>query len=179
MKNPLYFEMNLEFRRISEFPRGTLCALLADAYSFDCRCARHWGDDWREFDGFFFDNPRIADRCGFISVLGGRAAGFASWDPRRLPEYTAIGHNCIAAEFKGRGCGAAQLREAVARILREKPARITVTTSGLLVPAQRMYESAGFREFRRREDGGFAGELIDYEYRLRPERPDGNGPGRL
>ena len=33
-----------EFKPVSDFPRGTLYALLADAYSFDPRCARHWSD---------------------------------------------------------------------------------------------------------------------------------------
>lgn len=156
--------MTPEFKTISSFPRGTLRALLADAYSFDPRCARHWSENWREFDDFFFDHPPIADRCGFFSVLDGRAAGFVSWDPRGRPESVVIGHNCVATEFQGRGIGVFQLREAVARILHDGPARIVVTTSAIQIPAQKMYRRAGFREIRRRPDAGFAGELIDYEY---------------
>lgn len=74
--------MPLEFRKISEFRRGTLAALLTDAYSFDCRCAQYWSADWREFDDFFFEHLQIADRYGFITVLDGEAIGLASWDPR-------------------------------------------------------------------------------------------------
>ena len=153
-----------EFKLVSDFPRGTLRALLANAYSFDPRCAQHWSDGWKEFDDFFFDHLQIADRCGFFTVLEGRAAGFVSWDPRRRPESVAIGHNCVATGFQGRGLGVLQLREAVARILCDGPVRIIVTTSAIQIPAQKMYRRAGFREIRRRPDAGFAGELIDYEY---------------
>ena len=31
--------MNIEFNKVSEFNRGTIFELLADAYSFDYRCA--------------------------------------------------------------------------------------------------------------------------------------------
>ncbi len=153
-----------EFRKISDFPRGTLFALLSDAYSFDCRCARHWGGDWREFDSFFCDRPEIADRYGFVTTLDGRAVGFASWDPRQQPEYAIIGHNCIASAYKGQGYGVRQLQEAVDRISRYGVGRIVVTTNELMVPARRMYERVGFRQVRRRPADEFAGEYIDYEY---------------
>ncbi|WP_302453464.1 N-acetyltransferase, partial [Victivallis vadensis] len=157
--------MPLEFRKISEFRRGTLAALLTDAYSFDCRCAQYWSADWREFDDFFFEHLQIADRYGFITVLDGEAIGLASWDPRHRPEYVEIGHNCIAAKYKGHGYGKAQLQEAVDRISRyDNLGKIIVTTNGLLLPAQRMYERVGFREIRRRRSDGFSGEFIDYEY---------------
>ena len=32
--------MNIEFNKVSEFNRGTIFELLADAYSFDYRCAQ-------------------------------------------------------------------------------------------------------------------------------------------
>ena len=154
----------LAFRMIHDFPRGTLAGLLTDAYSFDPRFARHWASDWRTFDDFFFDHPEIAERCGFITVFGETPIGFASWDPRNRPAFVEIGHNCVATGFQGRGLGVLQLREAVARILRDGPVRIIVTTSAIQIPAQKMYRRAGFREIRRRPDAGFAGELIDYEY---------------
>ncbi len=154
-----------EFRKISEFERGTLFALLSDAYSFDNRCAEHWSADWREFDDFFFDNLQLADRYGFVTALNGEAIGFASWDPRRRPECVVIGHNCIAVKYKGRGYGTMQIREAVGRISQYGVKKIIVTTNERLTPAGRMYERAGFREAGRRESDGFAGEYIDYEYR--------------
>ena len=87
----------LEYRPITDAPRGTLRALLRDAYAFHPECERLWGAQWREFDDFFYDRPRIADTCGFLTVLDGEPIGFASWDPRPLPAYAEMGHNCIAA----------------------------------------------------------------------------------
>ena len=158
--------MTCRFERVSAFPRGTLFAMLSDAYSCDPRFAESWSGDWKAFDDFFFDDPRIADRCGFVTVAEGEPVGFVSWDPRRRPESEEIGYNCIRSEFKGRGYGTLQIQEAVRRICPDRPRRIVVTTSALLVPAQRMYERAGCRETGRRECAHFSGELIDYEYLL-------------
>lgn len=157
---------NISFQRITGFPRGTLFALLSDAYSFDVRCAEFWGGDWRAFDDFFYDNPHIADRCGFVTVFNGKAIGFASWDPRHAPEYMEIGHNCIASAYKGHGYGVCQMREAVRRISEKKPDKIIVTTSEIMIPAQRMYASAGFRKIGERKNDHFSGKLIDYEMSL-------------
>ena len=138
--------MEWSFQKITLFPRGTLAALLRDAYSFDSRWEVAYGGSWREFDAFFFDHPEIADRCGFFSVLDGVPIGFVSWDPRRLPESVEIGHNCIRSDWKGRGFGTRQMREALRRISVARPRKIFVVTSAPLLPAQRMYERAGFRE---------------------------------
>ncbi|MBQ2708667.1 MAG: GNAT family N-acetyltransferase [Clostridia bacterium] len=159
----------IEFRPISAFPRGTLYSLLADAYAFDARCAAHWENDWRAFDDFFSENPSIADKSGFVTVLAGNPIGFVSWDPRALPARAVIGHNCIAAAYKGRGYGRAQLREAVCRLAEAGAKRLTVTTNSLLFPASAMYEGVGFTETNRREnvgDDAFAGEYIDYELHI-------------
>ena len=156
----------IEFRPISAFPRGTLYALLCDAYAFDPRCAANWADDWHEFDDFFSDNPAIADKSGFVTVSGGAPIGFVSWDPRELPERAVIGHNCIATAHKGRGFGRAQLREAVFRLVESGAKTLTVTTNELLFPASAMYEGVGFHETNRRASSGkdaFAGDTIDYE----------------
>ena len=42
----------IEFRKFSEFPRGTLYDILADAWSFDERNRQIWDADWRETDDF-------------------------------------------------------------------------------------------------------------------------------
>ena len=45
--------------------------------------------------------------------------------------------------------------------------KIIVTTNGNLVPAQRNYESVGFKVLKRRKNDSeseFSGEYIDYEY---------------
>ena len=157
-----------EYCRVTDFDRGTLCALLRDAYSFHPECERHWGAQWREFDDFFYDNPRIADTCGFFSVLNGTPIGFVSWDPRNLPAHVIMGHNCIATAYKGKGYGRAQMREAVRRI-GVRADRILVTTNALMTPAQRTYESAGFVFQRRRPNAedAFSGDYLDYAWARR------------
>ena len=77
----------IEFRKISDFPRGTLYDILVDAYSFDERNRQIWDADWKESDRFFYDHPDIADRCGLVTCLDGEPIGFVTWDPQHLPDY--------------------------------------------------------------------------------------------
>jgi ribosomal protein S18 acetylase RimI-like enzyme len=157
--------MKIEFEEINQFPRGTLADMLADAYGFDPRWAAEHLEDWRSLDSFFFDNPAIAEKYGFVTVVDDEPVGFISWDPRHRPEYEEIGHNCILARYKRRGYGTLQLREAVRRILLDRPRRIVVTTNASLLPAQKMYERAGFRKVNERPSpASFAGALFDYEF---------------
>ena len=161
--------MEPSFESILSFPRGTLCALLRDAYSFEPRFERDFLSQWRDFDRFFHDHPVIAESCGFMTVLGRTPIGFVTWNPTYLPEYVEMGHNCIAAAFKGRGFGRMQMRHAVRCILDRSPRSIRVTTNEILVPAQHTYESAGFRLDRRYEEplcAEYAG--LRMEYRLIP-----------
>ena len=51
-----------EFKKFSDFPRGTMYDILCDAYSYDERHRGIWDDKWKESDDFFYDNPEIADR---------------------------------------------------------------------------------------------------------------------
>ena len=158
--------MNVEFREIGEFPRGTLLALLHDAYSFEPRYERDWLENWRETDAFFWENPRIARKCGFITAVDGRAIGFITWDPQKLPVSAELGHNCIATEYKGKKLGKAQLNEALRRICLQPVGKIRVTTDRALMPAQRNYEGAGFRLIATRANSfyaEYAGDLMDYE----------------
>lgn len=158
--------MELTYRKITDFERGTLYRLLADAYSFDPRNGKCWDKDWQEFDEFFYDNPEIADAYGFVTVLGDEPIGHISWDPRHMPEYVEIGHNCIATKYKGNGYGKRQLQEAVNRIREYEGLRkIIVGTNSNLV-ARYNYESVGFKLYQTRENHGkaaFSGEYLDYE----------------
>ena len=95
----------ITFRKITEFPRGTLVSLLRKGYSFEPRFERDWLEQWKEFDDFFYDHPEIADFSGFMTVMDEKPIGFVSWNPTQLPELVEIGHNCIAAEYKGKGYG--------------------------------------------------------------------------
>lgn len=161
--------MGIQFKKVSEFHRGILFDLLSDAYSFDVRCTQYWSDNWRESDNFFFDNLDIADRCGFITMLNDEAIGFVSWDPRNMPEYAEIGHNCIVSKHKGNGYGKMQLQEAINIIIQNNVKKIIVTTNSGLFPAERMYESVGFKLYQKRKNesiSDFVGEYMDYAYLL-------------
>jgi hypothetical protein len=85
----------IEFRKISDFPKGTLYDILIDAYSFDERNRQIWDKNWKETDDFFYSHPEIADEYGLVTCLDGEPIGFITWDPRNRPEYVEIGHNGI------------------------------------------------------------------------------------
>lgn len=162
--------MDIEFKKITEFPRGTLAALLKDGYSFEPNFARYWQNQWQEFDDFFYDNPQIAEKCGFITTLNGEPIGLVSWDPRKLPESAEIGHNCIATKCKGNGYGKRQMREAVNRIIAQGAKKIIVWTNEKLVAAQRTYESVGFKFLKKSEEAicpECAGQRLHYEMTIK------------
>ena len=87
----------------------------------------------------------IADTCGFIITICDELIGFVSWDPRNKPSSVIIGHNCMKTKYQGKGYGKRQLQEAMCRIRQLEAEKIIVTTNSLLLPAQRMYESVGFK----------------------------------
>ena len=156
--------MNITFGKLTDLPHGTLYEMLKDAYSFDGRFAEAWSTQWQEFDNFFSNESAIARKCGFVTLLSGEPVGFVSWDPRGLPEAVRIGHNCVLSRYKGQGIGTLQMQEAVQRISRQDyPRRIIVTTSDLLIPAQKMYQRAGFRLTSRRKNEHFSGDFLDFE----------------
>ena len=156
----------IEFRKISDFPRGTLYGILVDAYSFDERNRPIWDADWKESDRFFFDHPDIADRCGLVTCLDGEPIGFVTWDPRHLPDSVEIGHNGIREKHKGLGYGRLQLEEALRRIREYKGLkRIVVVTNSQFVAAKN-YESVGFRLHDRkpnRTETAYTGDYLHYE----------------
>lgn len=160
----------LEFKKITEFPKGTLYNQLVDAYSFNVECRKVWDKMWRDYDNFFYDNPEIANKYCFITVLDGDPIGHISWDPRHRPDYVEIGHNCIMTKHKGKGYGHIQLEEAVRRIKEYGDIKkIIVSTNELMIPAQRNYESVGFIKVgeRENEETSFSGKYIDYEIALK------------
>lgn len=159
--------MSIKFKKVSDFNRGIIFELLKDAYSFDCRYQQSWYSNWQDCDNFFFDNLEIADKCAFITTLNDEAIGFVVWDPRNIPEYVEIGHNCIASKYKGNGYGKMQLQEAMSRITENGVRKIIVTTDDELIPAQRTYESVGFKMHKRRKAQNvpdFIDEHIDYVF---------------
>ena len=106
----------IEFKKITDFKRGTLYDILEDAYLYDERNKSIWDDNWKETDDFFYDNPDIAKKYGFITCLDSEPIGFITWDPRNRPDYVEIGHNGIRQSYKRKGYGKLQLKEALRRI---------------------------------------------------------------
>ena len=155
-----------EFKKLTDFPPGTLYSILADAYSFDERNKQIWDADWKETDDFFCDNPGIADQYSLVTCLDGEPIGFVTWDPRHRPEYVEIGHNGIREQYKGRGYGRMQLEEALRRIRQyEGLKRIIVCTNGNLI-ASRNYESAGFTLYDRKPNNtetAYTGDYLWYQ----------------
>lgn len=157
--------MPITFESILDFPRGFLREMLADAYSFNPDYQKQCDADWRAFDDFFYDHPSIAERYGFVTAVDGTPVGHISWDPRNMPSYAQIGHNCIVTAQKGKGYGKIQLAEAIRRIRLSPVDKIIVSTNSDLLPAQRNYESVGF-VLVRRGDGGKPD--LFYEYAVPP-----------
>ena len=156
--------MDIEFRKFTDYNRGIMYEILKDAYSFDERCAECWDENWKQSDDFFFDNPDIADKYGFVTCYKGEPIGFICWDPRKRPEYVEIGHNGIRTKFKGKGFGKAQLSEAVRRIKEYNGLKeIRVWTNSNLV-APKNYESVGFVLYDRKENNDEAAFSGDYLY---------------
>ena len=156
----------IEFKKITEFPRGTIYDILQDAYSFDQRNKEIWDENWKETDNCFYDNPDIAEKYGLVTCLDGEPIGFITWDPRNRPEYVEIGHNGIREKYKGNGYGRGQLEEALNRIKSYSGLkRIIVGTNANLV-APKNYESVGFTLYDRKENGtesSYTGDYLYYE----------------
>ena len=156
----------IEFRKPTDFPRGTFYAILVDAYSYDQRNRQIWDTNWKETDDFFYGNPEIADKYGLVTCLDGDPIGFVTWDPRNRPAYVEIGHNGIREQYKGRGYGRLQLEEALRRIREyEGLKRIIVCTNSNLI-APKNYESVGFALYDRKPnntESAYTGDYLWYE----------------
>lgn len=154
----------IEFKSFTDFPRGTMYAILKDAYSYDNRNKEVWDDNWKESDDFFYDNPEIARKYGLVTCIDGNPIGFVTWDPRKKPDYVEIGHNAILEKYKGNGYGHMQLDEAIKRI-KQYPdlKRIIVCTNENLI-APRNYESVGFSLYDRKENKTESAHNGDYLY---------------
>ena len=72
----------LEFKKLTDFPRGTLYNILCDAYSYDDWNKRIWDGNWKETDDFLnkIDSdfiitegaaytPKILKNMGYRNIL--------------------------------------------------------------------------------------------------------------
>ena len=133
-----------------------------------------WNDkleeNLRKADRGAFENPDTIGACTFITCLDGQPIGFASYDPRQGPDLAIIGHNCILPEYQQRGFGRQQITEVLRRLKAKGFHKVVVTTSDhpFFAPAQRMYQSCGFRESRRFKQSQHAPcRTIEYEIELK------------
>lgn len=156
--------------KFSNYQKGLIYQLLENAYSYDSNFKKDFDSNWRDCDDFFYTNLNIADECGFVTTVDDTPIGFICWDPRNIPEYVELGHNCIIPQYKGLKLGKLQLQEAVRRITTKRVKVIRVTTNEMLLPAQKNYESVGFKLKRKRDaDIGkeYLGLLMDYELEVK------------
>lgn len=160
----------LEFKKISDFPKGILYEQLCDAYSFDNEYQSYYWDSWMEYETFMYsDLENITNKCGFVTVLDGIPIGHITWDLKHKPLYAKIKQFCIISQFKGKGYGHEQLLEAIHRIKETGVEKIIGTTNEKLEASLKTYEGLNFTKVKSRTniDTPFAGNYEDYELRLR------------
>jgi len=162
----------VEFKKFGKYQEGIIVSLLSRSYEayfqYDPKIEAVCKQAWGEYDKSVFENPETVGASGFISSIGSRIIGFASWDPRQHP-CGVIGHNCVLPEFRGKGFGVAQVKE-VLRILKGRGFCKVMVTTGEHVffqPAQKMYKACGFEELER----GFVDEhslygTVTYKHEL-------------
>jgi ribosomal protein S18 acetylase RimI-like enzyme len=145
---------NLKFNSILDYPRGILRKILTEAYEpFHQKHPEFLDENMKKFidcDEFFYNNPKIGNNCAFVYEYDGETAGMSCWDPRPRPT-VEIGHNCILPKFRGLGLGTYQMKE-VLKHLKEKGfthAKVSTGQMDFFIPAQKMYEAAGFKEVKR------------------------------
>lgn len=170
-------ETLLRFTPFRQHQQGTILSLLSQSYAaylaLDPQAAEAWPADWVAYDREVFHLPDTVGACGFVTSLGAWAIGFASWDPRKFPDYGVIGHNCILPAFQGHGYGTAQIRRVLCILRAQGFARARVTTGEhpFFAPAQRMYQTCGFCEVARgNRDPRLEYRTIDYELSLQMRR---------
>ena len=166
----------IEFIKLSAGKPGILSAILRASYADLLRTDPEWeseAENWDQYDRDAFAQPGTVGACLFLTRAGGRIAGFASWDPRKGPEYGIVGHNCILPEFRGRGLGKIQIMEILSRFekLSIRNAKATTLDHPFFAPAQSMYRSCGFRETSRIPwDRDTSRSLIQYERVISPRQ---------
>ena len=69
-----------EYKKFTDFPKGTMYDILQDAYSYDARNKEIWKDSWKESDDFFYDNPEIAVACFIPNGYSGSESSIAPRD---------------------------------------------------------------------------------------------------
>ncbi len=171
--------MEIEFRPLGGCPRGMLAGMLVESYrplldGLPQATALELRRQWDDFDREVHEAPDTVGRSGFVTLVGTRVAGFASWDPRGWPDVVRVGHNCVRPAFQRQGLGGRQIEEILARSRARGFAKAEARTGDepFFEPARRMYVKHGFRQV-----GRLAGVLdpahrtLVYELLLNADNP--------
>ena len=158
----------IKFAGLSKYNPGLLFSLLSQCYSKDLNI--RFRKDFKGFDKEAFEHTDTIGACVFITSINKQVIGFGSYDPRQRPEIGIIGHNCILPNYQNKGYGKLQIIE-ILRIFnaeRIKKAKVTTGDISFFIPAQKMYQSCGFKEVSRTQDEKGTGfGVIEYEYYLK------------
>jgi RimJ/RimL family protein N-acetyltransferase len=175
--------VTLRFAAPFEVEPGVISRLLRESYADLIEAEPDpWRSEarrWDEFDAEVFAHSDTVGECTRLTWCGEELVGLLSYDPRGRPAYGVIGHNCVLPAFRGRGFGTAQVREILRRFdeMGIGLAKVSTCDHPFFVPAQRMYESVGFREVRRdRDRGDVRSRLVHYEL---DRWPTGRGPADI
>ncbi|MFA6523006.1 MAG: GNAT family N-acetyltransferase [Candidatus Peribacteraceae bacterium] len=159
----------LIFSPPADFESGIIARLLKEGYAGvkPTLSEKEWKKlvkTFEDFDQEVFSNIHVA-RCTFITVLDGIPIGLGSYDPRKRPAYGLVGHNVVLPSVQGKKFGKAQLLEILNRMraMGIRKARVSTGDHAFSIPAQKNYESAGFRKTRRFIDKNWSFGQIEYE----------------
>ncbi len=142
---------SLTFVSPDSFPPGTIASLLRSSYHDMPATAEeraYHRAQWRRIERLSLEDPDVS-ACVFLTCLGGQLVGFGSLDPQR--NTGAVGQNAVHPDFRGLGYGRQQLIR-ILNLLKERgcsSASVKTGEHAFFAPAQRMYLSCGFVEYRR------------------------------
>lgn len=163
----------ITFKTLSSLDLGQIYEMLKDSYQdliekYDSKNKEKYLESWKQADKDVFDNPNTIGKCIFVTYADNELVGFASWDPRHFPEYGIVGQNCVLPKHKGKGYGKMQIEELL-KIFKEakcKKALVSTGDSDFFIPAQKMYQSVGFKETKRFLNQKWGFNEIEYEKSL-------------
>lgn len=156
--------MDISFNNISAFRKDLIKELLLQAYQDIPTITEKEKKEFEQFSDEVNAHPQWVGRFVFITAVDDTPVGFVSFDPQQKP-LALIGHNALLPELRGKGLGKQQMMHAVDEIKRQGFKKITVSTCSnqYFIPAQKMYESCGFREIGKFYKEGSDVEMIGYE----------------
>jgi GNAT superfamily N-acetyltransferase len=151
---------------------GMLSAMLIESYGgLLAEAPEYWNGErraWEDYDRDVFAEIDTIGSCIFLTCLDAEPIGFASFDPRQLPDVGVVGHNCVLPGFQGNGYGRLQLREVMRRLTVRGAQTIQAITGEhpFFLPARKMYAACGFHEISRGPGGPDPRYgIITYEFR--------------